>query len=105
MVKRGEIWLVNLDPVEGHEICKTRPCVIVSPDELHYLRTVLIAPMTTGNKPTPFRQVITFQGKSGLILSEQIRSIDQSRLVQKLGECPAEVLSALLDTLQELFAP
>lgn len=104
MVKRGEIWLVSLDPVAGHEIRKTRPCVIVSPDELHHLRTALIAPMSTGGKPAPFRQPIHFQGKSGLILPEQTRCIDQGRLVQKLGECPPDVLTALLAKLQELFA-
>ena len=102
---RGDIYLINLDPTIGSEIQKTRPCVIVSPPEIHnHLRTALIAPMTTGSRPAPFRIPIDFQGKSGLILPEQIRVVDKARLVKKLGELDRRTLSKLLSVLQEMFA-
>ncbi|MEG9491004.1 type II toxin-antitoxin system PemK/MazF family toxin [Mannheimia indoligenes] len=102
---RGDIYLVNLDPTLGSEIQKTRPCVIISPPEIHnYLRTALIAPMTTGSRPAPFRIPVDFQGKSGLILPEQIRVVDKVRLVKKVGELDAETLAKLLAVLQEMFA-
>jgi len=105
MVKRGEVWLVNLDPTLGSEIQKTRPCVVVSPPEMHdYLKTLLIAPMTTGNKPAPFRISITFQNKKGLILLDQMRSIDKLRLVKKVGNLPTQTLARTLLVLQEVFA-
>jgi mRNA interferase MazF len=72
MVTRGEVWLVCLDPTVGSEIQKTRPCVVISPPELHdYLRTIIVAPMTTGSKAAPFRVPVSFQGKTGLILLDQ----------------------------------
>lgn len=102
---RGDIYLINLDPTIGSEIQKTRPCVIVSPPEIHnHLRTALIAPMTTGSRPAPFRIPVDFQGKSGLILPEQIRVVDKARLVKKLGSLDAQTLSKLLSVLQEMFA-
>lgn len=102
---RGDIYLVNLDPTVGSEIQKTRPCVIISPPEIHdYLRTALIAPMTTGSRPAPFRIPIDFQGKSGLILPEQIRVVDKTRLVTKVDELENEKLAQLLAVLQEMFA-
>lgn len=102
---RGDIYLVNLDPTVGSEIQKTRPCVIISPPEIHdYLRTALIAPMTTGSRPAPFRISIDFQGKLGLILPEQIRAVDKTRLVKKVGELENEKLAQLLPVLQEMFA-
>lgn len=102
---RGEIYLINLDPTIGSEIQKTRPCVIVSPPEIHnHLRTALIAPMTTGSRPAPFRIPVDFQGKSGLILPEQIRVVDKALLVKKLGELDSRTLSNLLSVLQEMFA-
>ncbi|MBC5815476.1 MAG: type II toxin-antitoxin system PemK/MazF family toxin [Candidatus Eremiobacteraeota bacterium] len=105
MVRRGEIWLVNLDPTVGSEVQKTRPCVIVSPDGLHdFLRTVIAVPMTTGSKPAPFRVPISFQGKRGLIILDQIRTLDKTRLIKKLGTTTEKTLSATLETLQELFA-
>lgn len=105
MVKRGEIWLAALDPTVGSEIQKTRPCVVVSPAEMHdYLRTVIVAPMTTGSKPAPFRVPMTFQGKKGLILLDQIRTLDKARLVSKLGAVADKTLAATLGTLQEVFA-
>jgi len=105
VVKRGEIWLASLDPTVGSEIQKTRPCVIVSPAEIHdYLKTVIVAPMTTGSKPAPYRIPVTFQKKKGLILLDQIRAIDKTRLVKKMGEATDKTLTQTLDTLQEVFA-
>lgn len=102
---RGDIYLVNLDPTIGSEIQKTRPCVIISPPEIHdYLRTALIAPMTTGSRPAPFRVPVDFQNKSGLILPEQIRVVDKACLVKKVGELDPETLGKLLAILQEMFA-
>ncbi len=104
MVKRGEVWLINLDPTVGHEIQKTRPCVIISPPEMHnYLGTVIVAPLTTGNKPAPFRISVLFQEKKGLILLDQIRTIDKSRLVKNLGVIEEKILVQTLETLQEVF--
>lgn len=105
MVVRGEIWQATLDPTVGSEIQKTRPCVVVSPAEMHdYLRTVIVAPMTTGNKPAPYRIPVTFQGKKGLILLDQMRTLDKTRLVKKMGSVSSKTLTATLNTLQEVFA-
>lgn len=105
-VVRGEIWLANLDPTVGSEIQKTRPCVLISPPELHdYLRTVIVAPMTTGSQPAAFRVPLTFQGKSGLVLLDQLRTLDKVRLVQRLGTVQPATLEKILITLQEMFAP
>lgn len=102
----GDIWLVQLDPTVGSEIQKTRPCVVVSPPELHqHLRTVIVAPMTTGSKPAGFRIPITFKGKSGLILLDQIRTLDKSRLVRREGAVHSVTLKRTLATLQAMFAP
>lgn len=102
---RGEIWLVQLDPTIGSEIQKTRPCVVISPAEMHdFLRTVIIAPMTTGSRPAPFRIPITHGGKKGLILLDQIRSAAKARLVKKVGAVSAKTLRTTLTTLQEQFA-
>jgi len=104
-VKRGEIWLVNLDPTLGSEIRKTRPCVVVSPAEMHdHLRTAIVAPMTTGSRPAPFRIAITHGGKKGLILLDQMRAVDKVRLAKKLGAVSAKTLTSALTTLQEVFA-
>lgn len=105
MVARGEIWLVALDPTVGREIQKTRPCVVVSPPEMHeYLNTVIVAPMTTGSKPAPYRIPVSFQRKSGLVLLDQIRAVDKRRLVKKMGATTDKTLTATLATLQEMFA-
>jgi len=97
VVKRGEIWLAALDPTIGGEIRKTRPCVIVSPAEMHdYLRTVIVAPMTTGSRPAPFRIPVAFEGKKGLILLDQIRTLDKRRLAKQLGAVTPKTLSATL---------
>ena len=102
---RGEIWLVNLDPTVGSEIRKTRPCVVVSPAEMHdHLRTVLVAPMTTAGREAPFRIGVTHAGRKGLILLDQIRAVDKTRLVKRTGAVSAKTLTTTLKTLQEVFA-
>jgi len=101
---RGEIWLVNLDPTVGSEIRKTRPCIVISPDEMHdHLRTVIVAPMTTKSRAAPFRIGITHGGRKGLILLDQVRAVDKARLAKKLGSVSARTLSSTLNTLQEVF--
>jgi mRNA interferase MazF len=103
-VIRGEIWLVNLDPTVGSEIRKARPCVVVSPAEMHdHLRTVIVAPMSTKSRAAPFRISITHGGKKGLILLDQMRAVDKTRLAKKLGAVAAKTLTAALSTLQEVF--
>jgi len=105
VVTRGEIWLVNLDPTLGSEIKKTRPCVVVSPCEMHdHLRTVLVAPMTTAGCQAPFRIGINHGGRKGLILLDQVRAVDKTRLARKLGTVSAKTLTSTLKTLQEVFA-
>ena len=105
MVARGDVWLVTLDPTVGSEIKKARPCVVVSPPEIHdYLRTVIIAPMTTKSRPAPFRIPLSHGGKRGLILLDQIRSVDKLRLAKKVGSVSRKTLAATLATLQEIFA-
>jgi mRNA interferase MazF len=105
MVKQGEVWLINLDPTLGSEIKKTRPCVVVSPNELNeHLRTVIIAPMTSKGFDSPFRPQLTFQGTQGRILVDQFRAVDKARLVKKLGSLPASTHRKVLATLQEIFA-
>ena len=104
-LKRGEIWLVNLDPTVGSEIQKTRPCVVISPPEMHdHLRTAIVAPMTTGNRPAPFRIALRHAGKTGLILLDQVRAVDKTRLVKRSGAVSAAVLQTTLTTLGEAFA-
>jgi mRNA interferase MazF len=103
---RGEIWLAALDPTVGSEIQKTRPCVVISPPEMNrHLRTVIVAPMTTGSRLAPFRIPLTFQQKTGLILLDRLRTLDRARLVQRLGAVKPATLAALLDGLQVMFAP
>ena len=103
-MNRGEIWLVNLDPTIGSEIKKTRPCVVVSPLELNdYLRTVIVAPMTSKGFAAPFRVAVTHGGTKGLILLDQVQTIDKVRLTKKLGAVSTKTLSSVLSTLQEVF--
>ena len=105
-VATGEVWLVNLDPTVGSEIQKTRPCVVVSPPEMHdYLRTVIVAPMSTGSQAAAFRIGLTFQGQSGLVLLDQVRTLDKVRLVKRLGAIHPATLQKLLTTLQSVFEP
>ncbi len=104
-VVRGQIWLVNLDPTVGSEIQKTRPCVVISPPEMHdYLRTAIVAPMTTGSHPAPFRIPVRHGGKQGLILLDQIRAIDKTRLVKRTGAISPATLTSTLTALAEIFA-
>ncbi len=104
-VSRGEVWLAALDPTEGSEIQKTRPCIVVSPPEMHdYLRTVMVAPMTTGSRPAPFRVAMRFAGKTGLILLDQLRTLDKQRLVRRLGAVERATLHTALARLRDVFA-
>jgi mRNA interferase MazF len=103
-VKRFEVWLVGLDPTVGREINKTRPCVIVSPDEMSALSTAIIAPLTSKGFSFPGRVSTRFQGKQGLILLDQMRAVDKRRLYRKLGVINEATKAALCDTLQEMFA-
>ena len=104
-MKRGEIWLVALDPTVRSEIRKSRPCVIVSPPELNFhLRTVIVAPLTSKGFPAPFRIPVTHAGTKGLAVLDQIRTVDKVRLVKRLGAVSSKTLSAVLVALQEVFA-
>jgi mRNA interferase MazF len=106
VTERFNIFLVRLDPTAGAETAKTRPCVIVSPDELNRaVATVIIAPMTTVRRGWPTRVEINFQNKTGEIALDQIRTVDKSRLVKRLGKLDAATTSAVLDVLGEMFAP
>lgn len=103
--RRGEVHLVRLDPTLGSEIRKTRPCLVISPDELNgYLRTAIVAPMTTAGHAYPWRVVCRFQRRSGFVALDQIRTIDTERLVKRLGRLTPDTVSAVLRGLQEMFA-
>lgn len=105
VAKRFDVFLVSLDPTVGSEIQKTRPCVVVSPNEMNrHVRTVIIAPMKTKEKPYPTRVACEFQGKSGQIVLDQIRTIDKTRLVKRLGQLSRDEQRAVLNTLSEMFA-
>ena len=105
MVKRGEIWVVALDPTVGSEIRKSRPCMIVSPPELNqHLRTVIVAPLTSKGFAAPFRVPVTHAGTKGLIVLDQLRTVDKVRLVKRIGAVSAKTLSAVLVALLEVFA-
>jgi mRNA interferase MazF len=103
-VNRFDIWLVDLNPTKGREINKTRPCIVVSPNEMSALSTVLMAPMTTRGFAFPFRVECSFEGKKGLVLLDQLRAIDKSRLVKKLGKINSKTRVELCSCLQEMFA-
>jgi len=106
VASRFDIFLVNLDPTIGSEIKKTRPCLIISPDEMNrYINTVIVAPMTTKGKLYPSRVPIKFQGKSGKIVLDQIRTIDKTRLIQKLGQINKTTQQKVQSTLNNIFAP
>lgn len=101
---RGEVWLCTLDPTVGREIQRTRPCLIVSPDEMNRgLATVIVAPLTSGSRPTRFRISVRLKGRDGLILPDQMRTIDRARLVKRMGRVDAATLRATLDVLREMF--
>jgi mRNA interferase MazF len=102
---RGDVFLVALDPTLGREIRKTRPCAIVSPDELNgALSTFIVAPLTTGSHPYPFRIPCRFAGKAGHVVLDQIRTVDRARLVKKVGRLSPAALEQVLGVLQEMFA-
>ena len=104
-IKRFDVFLVNLDPTVGHEIKKTRPCLIVSPDEMNrYISTVIIAPMTTKGRDYPTRVQCSFKGKEGQIVLDQIRTIDKNRLVKKLGKINKDIQIKVIQILQEMFS-
>jgi mRNA interferase MazF len=106
VAQRFDVYLVNLDPTVGAESQKTRPCVIVSPDQMNrHIVTVIIAPMTTQGKVYPTRVACRFDGKSGLIVLDQLRTADRSRLVKRLGRLNRGEQEAVLTTLAEMFAP
>ena len=105
-VSRGEVVLVELNPPRGSEIRKTRPCLVVSPDELNaHIRTYIVAPLTAGGHAYPFRVPCMFGGKAGHIVVDQIRTIDRERVVRLLGRISPPVLRKVLDVLREMFAP
>ena len=106
VVKRFEVCLVALDPTAGSEIRKTRPCLIVSPDEMNrHISTAIVAPMTTRGQDYPTRIPCTFQAKNGQIVLDQLRTVDKARLVRRLGVIQQPVQRQVLDRLAELFAP
>jgi mRNA interferase MazF len=104
-VSRGDIFLVSLNPTRGSGIRKTRPCVVVSPDELNaHLRTFIVAPLTTGGHPYPFRVRCRFENKDGHVVPDQLRAVDRDHLVKQLGRLPETTLNELLRVLQAMFA-
>ena len=106
VIERFNIFLVQLDPATGAETTKTRPCLVVSPDEMNRaVSTVIIAPMTPVQRGWPTRVAVTFQAKTGEIALDQIRAVDKVRLVKRLGKLDAAIADAVLDTLGEMFAP
>lgn len=102
---RGDVYLISLDPTQGGEIRKTRPCVVVSPNELNtHLNTFIVAPMTTGGHAYPFRIACRFAKKDGCIVLDQIRAVDRRRMVKHLGRVTGVTLAKAVDVLQEMFA-
>ena len=105
-IRRGEVYLVSLNPTQGSEMQKTRPCVVVSPDELNTaLRTFIVAPMTTGGHAYPFRVACRFGGRTGHVVLDQIRTVDRKRLVRRLGRLSSNTLTQALVALQNMFSP
>ena len=103
--RQDQVWLVALDPTEGVEIQKTRPCLVISPDEMNqHLRTVIIAPMTTVTRPYPTRVAVRFQGKRGQVALDQLRAVDRQRLVRMLGAVSAKTAQDVSATLLDMFA-
>ncbi len=105
VVNRFEVYLVNLDPTVGKEIKKTRPCLVVSPNEMnHHIRTVIVAPMTTKGRAYPTRVACRFRGKAGQVVLDQLRTVDNARFVRKLGRISRKTAEKVLALLQEMFA-
>jgi mRNA interferase MazF len=106
VIKRFDVYLVNLDPTVGSEIRKARPCLIISPDEMNrYIATVIVAPMTTKGRDYPTRVQCSFKDKEGQVVLDQLRTVDKSRLVQKLGRIDQQTQEEVLSILAEMFAP
>jgi mRNA interferase MazF len=106
VAKRFDVYLVNLDPTIGSEIRKTRPCLVISPDEMNrFIRNVIVAPMTTKGATYPTRVACKFQGRRGQIVLDQLRTVDQARLVRKLGKIDKHAQAEVLSILREIFAP
>ncbi|HKQ07894.1 MAG TPA: type II toxin-antitoxin system PemK/MazF family toxin [Blastocatellia bacterium] len=106
VVKRFDVYLINLDPTQGREIKKTRPCLILSPDEMNrYINTVIVAPMSTKGRSYPTRVACKFQGKQGQVVLDQIRTVDKVRLVRRLGRIDVATQTSVLSILGEMFAP
>ena len=104
-VRRFDVFLINLDPTVGHEIKKTRPCLVISPDEMNrYISTIIVAPLTTKGRDYPTRVKCSFKGKKGQIVLDQIRTIDKKRLVKKLGKISKRTQEEVLQILQEMFS-
>lgn len=105
VIDRFDVYLVNLDPTIGREIKKTRPCLVVSPDEMnHNIRTSIVAPMTTRGRAYPTRVPCKFKGKSGQVVLDQLRTVDDRRLVKKLGKLDRRAATRVLEVLAEMFA-
>ncbi|HET9982448.1 MAG TPA: type II toxin-antitoxin system PemK/MazF family toxin [Longimicrobiales bacterium] len=105
-MRRFDVYLVNLDPTVGSEIRQTRPCLVISPDEMNrYIRTVIVAPMTTKGRDYPTRVACSFDGKDGEVVLDQIRTVDKTRLVKRLGRLAEETQADVLSALAEMFAP
>ena len=105
VAQRFDVFLINLDPTVGSEIKKTRPCLIISPDEMNrHIRTIIVAPMTTAGKDYPSRVSCKFQGKKGQIILDQNRTIDKSRLIKKLGAIDPQTQVEVINILQRMFA-
>jgi len=106
VVSRFDVYLITLDPTVGHEMHKTRPCVVISPDDLNrYVKKVIVAPMTSRSRGILFRAACRFQGRSGEIALDQIRTVDHSRLVKRLGRISSQTQTAVLQILERMFAP
>ncbi|MES2204198.1 MAG: type II toxin-antitoxin system PemK/MazF family toxin [Pseudomonadota bacterium] len=103
IIKRFDVYWVQLDPAVGSEIKKTRPCVVISPNELHFLKTCIIAPLTSKKHGFPSRVLVTFQGTEGEIALDQLRSVDSSRLIKKMGALSATTAKNIISVLLEMF--
>ena len=106
VVKRFDVYLINLDPTIGSEIQKTRPCLVISPDEMNrFIKTVIVAPMTTKGASYPTRVSCKFQGKQGQVVLDQIRTVDKARLVRRMGKVDKQTQTEVLSVLSEMFTP
>lgn len=103
--RRGDVYLVSLDSTRGREIRKTRPCVVMSPDDLNYhLGTFIVVPMTTGGHSYPFRIPCSFEGRAGFVVADQVRTVDGARLLRRAGRLSEDEIRRSLNVLGEMFA-